>query len=317
VELTNKTILVTGGAGVIGKELITRLTKLTDNIFCIDRVGKPQQFTHFDHLCYIQKDLNAMNIRDIIKLEPAVIFHLAATFERTEETPEFWEENYKDNILASHFVLESAKRCPTLERFVFTSSYLVYDQNQYLFAKPQKNMVKLTESSRIKTRNLCGASKYYTENELSFLEHVKGFDFNSISARIFRVYGIQSRDFLSRSIRAGLRGEPIELYRKEGLFDYIYAGDVAEGLVYLATANITGPVNLGFGKAQTVETAISLIKENITKLDIVESERDVQYEASCSDITLLKKVTCWQPTISLEEGLKKIIAYEQSALKKR
>lgn len=313
MELTNKKILVTGGAGTIGKELIERLIKISSKIVCIDRVKKPMQFIPID-IEYIQKDLNKMNIKDIIKIEPEIIFHLAATFERTEETAEFWNENYNDNIQASHFVLDSAKKCTSLKRFVFASSYLVYDQQQYLFQKPQKDAVKLNELTRIATRNLCGVSKYYTEQELIFLEKYGNIKFNSVSARIFRVYGIQSRDFLSRCIRAGLRGETIELYRKEGLFDYIYAGDVAEGLIRLAIADVNGPVNLGYGKARSVEIALDIIKKEIKSLKVKEKEKDILYEASCSDISKLKKFTDWQPIISLEEGLSKVIKNEMAVL---
>ena len=47
-------------------------------------------------------------------------------------------------------------------------------------------------------------------------------------------------------------------------------------------------------------------------LKISEIESDILYEASCSDITLLKKQLGWVPTTSLNEGLRKIISYEEN-----
>ena len=58
----------------------------------------------------------------ITKFDPEIIFHLAATFERTEETPEFWEDNFKNNIILSHNVIDAAKECTNLEKFIFASS---------------------------------------------------------------------------------------------------------------------------------------------------------------------------------------------------
>ena len=309
LNLKNKRILVTGGAGIIGKELIIQLMKKSDNIFCIDREPKPPQFKDLQN--YIQKDLNEMEENEITNMDPDIIFHLAATFERTEETPDFWDKNYKDNITQSQYVLTSAKKCKNLKRVIFTSSYLIYDADQYLFKKQQKTPIKLKESSRIDTRNLMGATKYYTEQSLKYLEKYGNVDFSSLSVRIFRVYGKYSRDFLSRTIRMALKGEKSTLYNKEGFFDYIYAGDVAKGLIRLAETDETGVVNLGHGNSYSVEGAINIIKKEISELQIKEVGSNLLYESSCADITKLKEVTGWKPEINLEEGLKKIILNER------
>ena len=310
MDLNNKNIIVTGGAGVIGTELVKKLMKFSNNITCIDRVKIPNDFPNVKN--YIQKDLNDMDEKDIIGLEPEIIFHLAAAFERTEETAEFWEENYCDNIKASHFVTDIAKKCLLLKRFIFASSYLIYDPENYLYGIPQKTAIKLNETSNISTRNLCGAAKYYTEKELEFFKKYGEVNFTSVSVRIFRVYGKNSRDFLSRCVRSGLKGEKIILYRKEGMFDYIYSADVAEGLIRLAKSNFSGIINLGSGKAHSVETVINILKKEISNLTIEEKEIDIPYEASCADISKLEKYSNWKPIVSLEEGLKKIIEFEKN-----
>jgi nucleoside-diphosphate-sugar epimerase len=309
MKIDDTRILVTGGAGIIGKELINRLIKKNENVFCIDREPKPSQINKLHN--YIQCDLNNMQEDEIIDINPDLIFHLAATFERTEETPDFWEKNFKDNIAQTQFVLNSAKKCKNLKRFIFTSSYLIYDEGLYLFREPQKRPIKLSESSKIDTRNLTGASKYYTEQSLKYLERYGDVDFNSLSVRIFRVYGKYSNDFLSRTIRMALKGEKVTLYNKEGLFDYIYAGDVAEGLVRLAETKETGIVNLGSGNSYSVEKALNLIIEEIPALRTNKVKSDLLYEASCADITKLKKITGWEPKVGLKEGLIKIILNEK------
>ena len=63
----------------------------------------------------------------------------------------------------------------------------------------------------------------------------------SVSARIFRVYGRGSRDVVSRWIRSLTQAPdlPLTVFRKEGRFDYVYAGDVAEGLLRLGASDAT------------------------------------------------------------------------------
>jgi len=309
MNLKNKTTLVTGGAGIIGKELINYLVKKSEKVICIDREERPAQISYLEN--YIKKDLNHMKEDEIININPDVIFHLAATFERTEETPGFWEKNYVDNIKQTQYVLTSAKKCSNLKRFVFASSYLIYDENEYLFKNPQKKPIALSESSPIGVRNITGASKYYTEQSLKYLGRYGNADFDSISARIFRVYGKYSRDFLSRAIRDALNGKEINLYKKEGIFDYVYAKDVAEGLLRLCESDLTGIINLGSGIGNSVEEAINIIKKEIPEIKINEVENDILYESSVADIKKLKKELSWKPETTLEKGLIEVINSEK------
>ena len=76
MDLTDKRIIVTGGAGIIGKELIKKLHKKNSNIYCVDRVPQPLQIGYLQN--YIQKDLNHMKEDEIIDIDPYIIFHLAA-----------------------------------------------------------------------------------------------------------------------------------------------------------------------------------------------------------------------------------------------
>ncbi len=126
----NKRVLVTGGAGVIGKELINRLVSLESHILCLDKVSKPKEFSEI--VDYDRVDLSELNSELITKFKPEIIFHLAATFERTEETPEFWEDSFKNDIVLSHKVIDAAKKCTNLEKFIFASSYLIYSPTRFL-----------------------------------------------------------------------------------------------------------------------------------------------------------------------------------------
>lgn len=241
----DKTVLVTGGAGVIGRELISKLTSRGANIICYDIAKKPLQFPK--SVTYRQYDLSTIDPTNISAIEADYFFHLAATFERTSESPEFWNNNFQNNIILSHKILEGAMTPPHMGKIIFASSYLIYDPLRYLTKKPLNKPHLLSESDPINPRNLIGTSKYYTEKELSFINTLN-IDMCCMSARIFRVYGCGSKDIVSRWIRAAINGETLEIYNKKNIFDYIYAGDVAEGLIRLAESGKKSDiVNLGTG----------------------------------------------------------------------
>lgn len=307
MEWKNKRVIVTGGAGVIGQVLIKMLKNDGAIIRCFDIAPKPQSMQGVE---YSQRDLSLLNPLEFTSFDPHIIFHLAATFERTEEDKDFWEFNFMNNVVASHKVIDAAKYCKNLKKFVFASSYLIYDKSLYLFKEPHEP-TPLKEGDAIDVRNICGAAKYYTEKELEFIGNFKDYDFSKISVRIFRVYGRNSRDFISRSVRAAMAKEPITLFLKENSFDYIFADDVAIGLIGLAESSIEkGIFNLGTGKAQKIKEVIETLKNNFPDLKIEEEHKQNFYEESCADMELFQKVTGWQPEISLEEGIKLLITHE-------
>lgn len=310
MQWQNKKVIVTGGAGVIGKELIVKLEKEGAKIRCFDVVPRPLTFP--EKIEYCQRDISELNTPEFKNFEPEIIFHLAAAFERTEEDINFWESNYLNNVLLSHKVIDAAKECQNLKKFIFASSYLTYSPSLYLFKEIPSQAAKLKEEDRINPRNLCGAAKYYTEKELEYLSNFKeSYPFISISARIFRVYGKSSNDVISRWVRAGLRGEEIGVFLEDNSFDYIFSGDVAEGLLRLADVNNEGGrVNLGKGESRKIKEVVEIIKEEIPQIKISKINKEGLYEASCADVSKLQKITGWQPKINLEEGIKIIKDYE-------
>ena len=176
-------------------------------------------------------------------MAPDVVIHLAATFERSKETPEFWDENHHHNVELSHHLMTLVKDAECVRRVVFASSYLVYDPSLYLFDRPAEAVHSLVESDPVMPRNLTGMAKLTHEHELRFLDDAGQYGFTSVSARIFRGYGRGSRCVISRWIHDLITGRPINVYRPEGRFDFIYARDSAEGLLRLAASDVTGIVN--------------------------------------------------------------------------
>jgi len=142
-SISNKRVLVTGGAGVIGQELIRLLVPKRAHILSIDRFPLPEMFDSVSHL---QKDLSTDRLDEILDFHPQLIFHLAAAFERSKESQGFWPVNWTDNIILSHRILDVAKHIGGLETFVFASSYLVYSPLLYLSKTIPQQAVCINEN---------------------------------------------------------------------------------------------------------------------------------------------------------------------------
>ena len=130
MSFKGKKVLVTGGSGVIGRELLRYLIDEGAEILSVDRVDLPEG--DWNNIKSLKLDLAEDNLDELVKFNPEIIFHLAAAFERSEESPEFWNVNWHDNIIVSHRVLDAAKDMSALDTFVFASSYLLYNTSLYI-----------------------------------------------------------------------------------------------------------------------------------------------------------------------------------------
>ena len=305
-------VLVTGGAGVIGRELIESLVVQGACVLCADLKPRPGWLD--SGVDYVEGDAIDLPADQIRAFEPGHVFHLAATFERTEETEGFWEENFHHNVELSHHVATLARQ-PSVRRLVFASSYLAYDPSLYLFDEPRPEPSRLAETDPVRPRNLCGGAKLMHEEELDFLAQFPGTPFTSVSARIFRVYGRGSKDVVSRWVRSLIDdpSRPLAAFRVEGMFDYVYAGDVAEGLLRLGAGDATGPVNLASGRARRVSELLGLLAERFPGATWSEEPSEIPFEAHQADLARLEQLTGWRPPTTLEQGIEILTEHERAA----
>ena len=304
----SKKVFVSGGAGVIGTELVHMLHRAGARIFVGDL--KPRPLDWPVDIGYRQGDLNFISQDELDHVGPEIFFHLAASFERSTESYEFWNEQWHNNILLSHHLMTLLKDSVTLKKVVFPSSYLIYDKDLYSFEDSQDKPCSLKETDSISPRNLTGSAKLNHEIELEFIRTFKNI--KVVNARIYRSFGKDSRDVISRWVRLLLERKQIDVYHPENIFDFIYAGDGAEGLLHLGAVAWSGTVNLGSGRAHKVADVVAILKKHFPALKQKNSSVRDPFEASQADTTLLQTVIGWRPATSLEEAIQKIIAFEKN-----
>jgi|TARA_B100001093_G_scaffold430416_1_gene426100 carbamoyl-phosphate synthase large subunit len=311
-KFKNKRIFISGGAGIIGKELVKLLSEFNVKIFVGDLKKRPKEFTK--KVIYRKGDLNNLKERDLKKFKPDIIFHLAASYERTKESFSFYNTNFLNNIKLSNHILKISKNISTIKKFIFASSYLVYDENLYL-VKKNKNITKsIDENSKKDSRNLIGSSKLFHEKEIEFFSNFMP-KCNFVITRIFRGYGLNSRDVISRWIRAALRNKTLNVYGENGSFDYIHSEDTASALISCISCKkkITY-LNVGSGSSIKIKQALKILKYHFPMLKIKKIKSSNTIEKSMANIKKIKTTTKWTPKIDLFTGIKKILEYERKKI---
>ena len=303
-------MFVTGGAGVIGKELVPILLDKGYQVSVGDLKVKPKELD--DKVSYLHRDLNFLSQDEFNKIEADIVIHLAATFERSIESFNFFEDNFHNNIKLSHHILDLALKSKFTKRFLFASSYLVYDSIQYLSKKESLKTNILNDSSKLNPRNLIGSSKLFFEKELEFISKFEK-EFSIVIPRIYRGYGLGSRDVISRWVRESLNGKILSAFNTEGKFDYIYSKDSAVGVYKLACETMfEGTIDLGTGKSTKVSEILKILTDKLPQTQIKYIRTKELLESSQCDVSKLKKVLNWTPQYELVEAISEIIKYEKS-----
>jgi len=285
-------ILVTGSEGVIGKELVGLLPD--HQLMCLDK-RETAKYTLDLSQDYFAK------LQEIKMFKPEAIVHLAASFERTEETPEFYERNRNDNVLASLILNRELVGLDSVKCFVFASSYLVYNPRKYIGVE---NASPILEHDEVSPRNLCGVAKYYNERELQFIQsHIKP-DMRLCLARIYRVYGKDSMDFVSNCCRWALSGKTVQVWNAKNRFDYIHAYDVATALKTMVFSTASGIYNVSTGHGSSIQKVLDLTGVSYEPVD-----KDMPSENSQGSFDKLARDTGWGPSINLQQGIANLKEY--------
>ena len=304
-----KRILVTGGAGFLGSHLCDRLIEQGNDVICIDNLftGSKDNIRHLmgnPYFEFIRHD-----VTEPIYVEVDQIYNLACP-----ASPIHYQydpiKTGKTSVLGSLHTLGLAKRVHA--RILQASTSEVYGDPEI---HPQP------ESYR-GCVNPIGIRSCYDEGkrmaETLFFDYHRQHQVDIKVIRIFNTYGprMNTHDgrVVSNFIVQALKNENITIYgRGEQTRSFCYVDDLIEGMIRMMNSRdgFTGPVNIGNpGEFTMLELAQKII-------DLTGSSSKIIFEPLPQDdpmqrrpvIDLAKKELSWEPTVNLEEGLKKTIAY--------
>jgi UDP-glucuronate decarboxylase len=301
-------ILVTGGAGFLGSHLCDRLLKDGHEVVCLDNLftGRKTNIAHL--LTQPSFEFVRHDVIDPFKFEVEQIYNLACP-----ASPPHYQFNpiktTKTSVMGAINCLGLAKR---VKARVFQASTSEVYGDPAVHPQPETywgNVNPIGRRSCYDEGKRCAETlffDYYRENKVDIRV-----------ARIFNTYGPRMHPndgrVVSNFIMQALRGEDLTIYGDgTQTRSFCYVDDLIDGFIRLMNqAETVGPINLGnpgeFTMLQLAELTIKLVggKSRIAQKPLpVDDPKQRQ-----PDITLAKKLLKWEPTVPLEEGLKRTIAY--------
>ncbi|HEV8419751.1 MAG TPA: UDP-glucuronic acid decarboxylase family protein [Actinomycetota bacterium] len=139
-------------------------------------------------------------------------------------------------------------------------------------------------------------------------------------ARIFNTYGPRLRPDDGRAVPSfiaqALTDMPLTVHGDGSQTRSLcYVDDLVEGLWRLLSSDLPGPINLGNPEEVTINQLAELIRKlSGSSSEIVHIERPVDDPSvRCPDISLARRALGWEPRVSLEEGLKRTVAWAEEA----
>jgi UDP-glucose 4-epimerase len=296
-----KKIIVTGGAGFIGSHLVDKLLDIGHKVVVLDNfsTGRKENLNHVNgkiKLVECDLDIKGDWIKEFKNTD--WVFHLAslADIVPSIQNPEGY---FRSNVDATFYVLEAARHA-NIKRFIYSASSSCY-------GIPGK--YPTPEESDIKPQYPYALAKRMGEE---LVEHwAQLYNLPAISLRFFNVYGTRSRTsgtygavfgvFLAQK----LANKPYTIVGDGNQTrDFTYVTDIVSALIAAAESDKVNKIyNVGSDTTVSVNKIVELLGGDKVNIPKRPGEPDCTY----ADISKIKGDIGWHPTISIEEGVEKIL----------
>lgn len=307
--MTDRRVLVTGGAGFIGSHLVERLLERGDEVLVADNFYSGMRSNVHHLLANPAFELIRHDVTFPLYVEVDEIFHLACP-----ASPVYYQrdpvQTTKTSVHGSINMLGLAKR--TGAKILLTSTSEVYG-DPGVHPQPEDYWGHV---------NPIGIRSCYDEGkrcaETLFFDYRRQHDLPIKVARLFNTYGPRMRPddgrVVSNFIMLALRGEPITIYGDgRQTRSFCFVDDMVRGLLTLMDSDpsFTGPVNLGnTGEFTMLELAQLVVEITGSNSPIVHEPLPQDDPARRRpDIALAKEALGWEPTTALAEGLARTIEH--------
>ena len=339
IDLNNKKILVTGGAGFIGSNLIKRLFEDTKNAaivnldnlnnyydvslkeYRLDLLRQKSEQLHVDY-SFVKGDLADKALIDKLfaqyKFDVVVNLAAQAGVRYSIENPDAYIQS---NMIGFYNILEACRHNP-VEHLVYASSSSVYGGN--------KKVPFAVEDRVDNPVSLYAATK--KSNELFAHCYSKLYNIPTTGLRFFTVYGPAGRPDMAYFgfTNKLLKGQTIQIYNYGNCRrDFTYVDDIVEGIVRVmqgAPERKNGedglPVppyavyNIGGGQPENLLDFVNILQEELLRAGVLPKDYDFESHkqlvpmqpgdvpTTYADATALERDFGFTPKITLREGLR-------------
>jgi nucleoside-diphosphate-sugar epimerase len=319
-------ILVTGGAGFIGRWVVKKLIESNHNITVLDNLSNGskaniEEFMDKPNFTFIRGDIKNNSLLDeIFKESFDIVYHLAASINVQDSIDDPSATFYNDtvgtfNILlkaknqmygknsrmeGDNWIIDSNERTHPC-KVVFMSTCMVYDKS---------NEIGINEEHPTKPISPYGGSKIAAENMVLSFYH--SYKLPVVVIRPFNTYGPFQKTggeggVVAIFIKNALEGKEINIYGTgEQTRDLLYVKDCAEFIVGSGFSNnVDGEiVNAGTGRDITIsELSEKISKGRVAIKHVKHIHPQSEIPKLLCDYSKAKELLNWSPKYSLEKGI--------------
>lgn len=310
--MSKQRALVTGGAGFLGSHMCDALLGDGYSVVVVDNLltGRTANLAHLTNeprFEFVQLDINESF--DVGKVD--YVFHFACPASPVDYTVH-GPETLRVGSAGTFNALDVARK--------YGAKYLITSTSE-CYGDPLEHPQKETYWGHV---NPIGPRSVYDEakrfSEAVTMAYHRYYNVDTRIVRIFNTYGtrMQLNDgrVVPNFMKQALRGEPLSVYGDGSQTrSFCYVSDEIDGFMRLSRSDERLPVNIGNPGEFTILECARLV------LNVTGSKSEIAYhplpqddpKQRRPDITKAKTLLGWEPTIGLEEGLKKSLDYFRKA----
>ena len=294
--------VVTGGAGFIGSNLVDHLVRIDHKVIVLDNFvsGKKANLAHHKKkdVKIIRVDISKSKNLDKYFKKVDYVFHLAGLAEiiPSIKNP---KKYFNTNVLGTLKVVEAAKRAGVKK--------LIYAASSSCYGSP-KNL-PTSEKEKIDIKHPYGLTKFLGEQLV--LKYATNFNMPNISFRFFNVYGPrlnmsgQYSAVFGNFLKQKKNNKPLTIVGDgKQTRDFIHVDDLTNAFIKVAKSRLVNKIyNLGSGKEISINKIANLFGGKKTFIP----KRPREPKRSLANISKIKKDINWKPTITIQEGIKRLL----------
>jgi UDP-glucose 4-epimerase len=293
-------VLVTGGAGFIGSNLVDRLIDLGHNVVCIDNESAEsnEQFYWNDKAQNYKVDICDYNTIYPMFDKIDIVFHLASDA-RIQPAILDPKKSIDTNVLGTFNILEASRR-NNVGRVIISSTSSAYGKS---------NVIPNVETQKEDCLTPYSAAKVFGENLAKVYFNLYGL--KTISLRYFNVYGErqplkgQYAPVIGLFIKQNKEGKPLTVVgdgtqRRD--FTHIndaVSANILAGFNEVGVESFGQVYNVGYGKSYSILDIASMVSDRIEFIPA----RPGEAKETLSDTSKIKKEFGWSPTKSLDQWI--------------
>lgn len=301
-------VLVTGGAGFIGSNLVDKLVMKNFEICIVDNLSTGR----IDHVNPLVKfynlDINSPILEEVFRcFRPDCVVHLAAQVDvsRSIKEPIFDQET---NIRGTINILENCVK--------YDVKKIIYSSSAAIYGIPSTK--KVQENHPTRPISFYGISKLVAEYYIGVYSQLYGIEYSIL--RYSNVFGPRQNHkgeagVISIFINNAIRNKDLVIYGDgTQTRDFLYVDDVVNANIAAINSNKNGTYNISTCTSVSLNELVSSISSQINKpLNIIYREsRPGDIKSSCLDNNLAINDLNWKPSNRFDKGIKNTIEYYAS-----